>query len=352
MPGDDDWGEVRSEIDRLLSDLVDREAESFRRLGLEELPHPVRQHLQGGKRTRALFCYWGWRCAGGQRNAGPATAAGAAMEANHSAFLIHDDIVDRSALRRGRPALYRHFTGVHTENGWFGSANAYGDGAALLLGDIVFAWAGELIAQAATGDTAARVRAAYDRMQQDTGYGQLLEARIQADREFSVERCRTVVLYKAVRYMVTPSLLIGAALAEAPPELTGAYEVFGDALGEAYQMRDDLLGAFGNPLVTGKPNLDDLREGKPTVLFATALEHADLATRTLLLGLYGRPDLDEKDADAIRLILRESGAVEEVEASIASLRDRAERALHEAPLTDMARQRLISLADRAVFRTS
>ncbi|MFF4696451.1 polyprenyl synthetase family protein [Streptomyces chattanoogensis] len=346
---------IREATDHLISDLLARERPRLHALGLSEHEEALRAFLlnAGGKRMRALFCYWGWRGASGNNRTGldMVHMAAAALELNHSAFLIHDDILDRSELRRGQPTLYRRFANHHAAQKGYGPSAAFGDAVALNLGDIAFAWAAELIDRCTTIGPAQRPSDVYHRMNADACYGQTLELQIQADREYVPGRCLTVATYKAARYMLTPPLQIGAALAGADDAVHAAYDAFGTALGEAYQLRDDLLGVFGNPGVTGKANLDDLREGKPTVLFATALETSSLAQRVKLLSLYGRRDLDEAAADDLRALLQDTQAAAAVEEMIRDRSQEAARALKTAPITDEAKAALETLAAHALFRT-
>ncbi|WP_277608034.1 polyprenyl synthetase family protein [Streptomyces boncukensis] len=324
----------------------------MRALGLDEHADTLRTFLigDGGKRMRALFCYWGWRGAGGSGSAEAVQYAAAALEVNHSAFLIHDDLIDRSELRRGRPALYRHFGAHHAAHQWGGSADAYGSAAAVNLGDLCFDWARDLLNRCADGACLHQVLDIYRRMYTDAVYGQVLEAQIQADQDFRLERCLAVATHKAARYMMAPPLRIGAAVTGADQEVHAAYQTFGSALGEAYQLRDDLLGAFGTPSVTGKPNLDDLREGKPTVLFATALRTATPLQRDKLLSCYGDPGLDTDAADELRALLHETGAPAQVEERIRTRSREAARALKVAPITGEARTALNTLAAQALYR--
>ena len=343
---------IRSEADGLITGVLTREEPHLRDLGLSAHLDTLRPLLlSGGKRMRAVFCHWGWRGAGGSGSGEEAATAGAALEINHSAFLIHDDILDRSDTRRGQPALHRSLTTHHARHDWHGRSEAFGDATALTLGDLCFAWADDLISRCASGDRLASVVDLYHRMYVDAVYGQVLELQIQADRDYDPERCLRVATYKAARYMLTPPLRIGAVLADAGEDLHRAYTEFGTALGEAYQLRDDLLGVFGDPAVTGKPNLDDLREGKPTVLFATALRQATPSRREDLLATYGSQDLDPATADHLRGLLHETGAPDVVEDMIRVRSQQATKALAAAPLTSEARDVLGHLAARALFRT-
>ncbi|MGK5544267.1 polyprenyl synthetase family protein [Streptomyces sp. URMC 127] len=343
---------VRAATSRLVGSLVTGETERLDRLGLTEHSATLRSFLLGGrgKHMRALFCYWGWRGGEGKGPREAVEAVAAALELNHAAFLIHDDIIDRSDTRRGRPSVHHRFATQHAAHSWCGTSAAFGDGMALTLGDLCFDWARGLMAQHTPTGHLPVVMDIYHRMVTDACYGQLLEAQIQADRGYEVDRCRAVVMHKAARYMVAPSLSVGAALASADREVRNFYWEFGMALGEAYQLRDDLLGMFGDPEVTGKSNLDDHRDGKPTVLFATALAQASAAQRARLLALYGCRDLDSAGADELRALLQETGAAENIETAICSLSRQASRALEAAAVSTEVKSALGRLAAYALFR--
>jgi geranylgeranyl diphosphate synthase, type I len=342
---------VRAATDQLITGMLDHEAPRLRQVGLTEHVQTLREFLlSGGKRMRALFCYWGWLGAGGSDDLDALYAAAAALEVNHSAFLIHDDIIDRSRLRRGQMAVHHRFASQHAGRGWHGASVGFGDSVAITLGDLCFDWARRLLTSHTPGNRLAAVTSVYDRMQSDTCYGQMLEVQIQADRDYRIDRCQAVVVHKAARYMVTPPLLIGAALAGADQATCSAYEAFGDALGEAYQLRDDLLGVFGEPQTTGKPNLDDLREGKPTVLFATALHKATAAQYDRMLALYGQEGLDQTGADELRALLKDTDAADTVKEMIQHHSRRATSALAQAPIRSEGRRALETLARHALFR--
>ncbi|WP_172388183.1 polyprenyl synthetase family protein [Streptomyces sp. MNP-20] len=333
---------VRAETDRIIGAVLAEAQPLMRDLGLLSQLDGVRSMLLGGgKRMRALFCYWGCQGAGGARMQDELFTAAAALEINHTAFLIHDDIIDCSDMRRGQPSLHRRMAS---------GSDAFGRATALTLGDLCFAWADNLISRCTAGRHLNAVTRIYHTMYAEAVLGQALELQIQADHDFLVDRCRKVTFYKAARYMLMPPLLIGATLADATEDVHRAYTVFGTALGAAYQLRDDLLGVFGDPATTGKPNLDDLREGKPTVLFAMALNQASKQSRRILLASYGRTDIDEDTAQELRVLLKETGAVDAVEQQINTLSAQAAQALTVAPVTETARYVLGQLADGALFR--
>jgi geranylgeranyl diphosphate synthase type I len=343
-------GPVRARLEETLAELLDTR--------LHDLPgaasHPAFSAtrdfvLQGGKRIRPLLCYWGWRGAGGGDCAEILRVA-SALEIFHAFCLIHDDIMDDSALRRGRPALHRALTDLHAVRNWRGDPRQFGIGAAILMGDLCLAWSDELLHSSGLAPhRLAAARPYYQHMRSEVCYGQYLDLLEQARGPSTTERSLRVVRYKSAKYTVERPLQLGGALAGASSRLLDAYSAFGLALGEAFQLRDDILGAFGDPAVTGKPNLDDLREGKPTVLVALALRKAGPAQRDLIDTLLGHPALDQEGARRLREVLIDTGARSATERMIAQRAEQAMAALATAPVP--ARQALTDLASAAAYRT-
>jgi geranylgeranyl diphosphate synthase type I len=321
--------------------------------------------LQGGKRLRASFCYWGWRCvadAAGARTDLPAdiVAAASALEIFHAAALVHDDIIDNSDTRRGRPAAHRALEAEHIAAGWSGAPAAYGRSSAILLGDLLVAWSDDLFEDGVADidpHHARTARARYAQMRRDVTLGQYLDiaaevsARTVSDDE-QLDRALMVASYKSARYSVQQPLLIGAALAGANARQDAALRDFGHPLGMAFQLRDDVLGVFGDAQVTGKPAGDDLREGKRTALIALARQALPAPARRTLDELLGDPALDEAQIGMLQGAIRDSGALDEVERHISTYAREADRALAGAPLGNAAVGALRDLADAAVRRQS
>ena len=338
---------------------------------LDPLDTFSRRFLSGGKRFRALFCYWGWESVAargfdpfegeGARDHFPVVSAASALELFHAAALVHDDLIDNSDTRRGAPSAHRLFEALHAESGWAGSSADFGRASAILLGDLLLGWSDELLDEglAALPDrTAARAaRTEFMRMRTEVTAGQyldILEERAWLVQPESEQRTRAerVIVYKSAKYSIESPLVIGGALAGATAAQLSALRGFGLPLGVAYQLRDDLLGVFGDPAVTGKPSGDDLREGKRTMLVAIARERLSPSQRRLLDELLGDPDLG---ADQVRMLQRtiaECGAVDEVEAMISTNLARATAVLEHAPLSHEARTELGSLAKAVTRRTS
>ena len=306
--------------------------------------------LGGGKRLRPAFAYWGYRGAGGP-DTEHIVAAVSALELVQASALIHDDLMDRSDIRRGEPAVHRRFAGRHTAAGWRGGATGFGDSAAVLLGDLALVWSDDLLHSSGV-DLAdlARARPVFDEMRTEVTVGQYLDVLTQATGDTSVERAGKVARYKSAKYTVERPLLLGAALAGAPAALTEAYSAFGLPLGEAFQLRDDVLGVFGDPRVTGKPAGDDLREGKRTFLVAAAFAAAGPAERAELDRGLGDPGLDDAGVDRLRAVIAGTGALARTEERIVTLTATAAGALARADVEQEARSALEALAVAATRR--
>lgn len=328
--------------------------------GAGDLVDAGRALLSGGKRLRAAFCAAGWAAF----TATPVTAgsspvlAGSALELFQGAALAHDDLMDGSLTRRGMPAVHRRMAAEHVERAWQGDADQYGAAGAVLLGDLLLAISSielDLARGLVDPPSAARARGTWDLMTTEVAIGQFLDVRSQAlpwsDGD-DVERALTVVRHKSARYSVEHPLALGAALAGADDAALAALRDAGLPLGVAFQLRDDVLGVYGSPEVTGKPAGDDLREGKRTVLLAMALRATDAAGRELLHRTVGRPDLSPADITAIRAVLESSGAVAEHEALIEEQLDAGLRALDQLDLSPTSREQLTELAQALSARSA
>jgi geranylgeranyl diphosphate synthase type I len=351
---DPDPAQLRERVQTRLAGYLAERAEAVTELG-PELEGPMRvlaDLTTGGKLLRPAFCYWGHRAAGAPDGT-EIVAAAAALELLHVSALVHDDVMDGSDRRRGRPSAHRQFADLHRDAGWTGSPTSFGHSAAILLGDLVLAWADELLRGCGlAADRVAAGMAVFEAMRTEVIGGQYLDLVAQAATDdASVTRAMRVLRFKTAKYSVERPLQLGATLGGADPGLVSAFTAFGIPLGEAFQLRDDLLGVFGDPERTGKPAGDDLREGKRTVLVTTALAAADSADRGTLQGLLGDPTLDTDGVERLRAVLVRTGAVDEVEKLIAQLTAQAQDALADAPIIDpTARQVLADLIVAATQR--
>jgi geranylgeranyl diphosphate synthase type I len=341
----------------VLDDFLAQQAERLAPLG----PDAARLHeeagaaVSGGKRFRAAFCYWGFRAVHGT-DVDPGGEAAllracASLEILHASALVHDDYMDASDTRRGRPATHRAFEAEHRRAGWSGDPGQYGAAAAILLGDLLLSWADELLRRC--GLPWERVGPAldlFDLCRSEVITGQFLDVSVQARGSADVDDAMRVLRYKSAKYSIERPLHIGAALAGADDATLGELSAVGLPLGEAFQLRDDLLGVFGDAVVTGKPAGDDLAEGKRTVLVALALDAAPPDDAALLDRSLGTT-LDPAAVDRLRSVIDASGAHAQVEEAISALAGRALAALSAARIDDHARDILRSLAAAVTVRS-
>ena len=344
---------VRDAVDRIIGEFLDqreREVAGLHPAATEVSGEVRRLVAAGGKRLRPAFAYWGHRATGAEHDDGVLVAA-AALELLHTFALIHDDVMDRSARRRGRPTAHVALAGRHRRDGLDGEDGWFGTSGAVLAGDLAFLWSGELLASTPLpADGVERARQVFARLCTEVIGGQYLDLRLTHGADGAEDLARQVALLKSARYTVTRPLQLGAALAGrgADPALDAALGRYGDAVGLAFQLRDDVLGLFGDPELTGKSCVDDLREGKHTLLVVRALRLAAARDRRFLAGALGDPNLDEAATARCRRIVAESGALASVEALIAAHHDQALRAV--AGLDGPARVALESLAGLATHR--
>jgi geranylgeranyl diphosphate synthase type I len=307
--------------------------------------------VAGGKRLRPAFCYWGFRGAGGE-DGEEVVGAAAALELFQACALIHDDVMDGSDTRRGQPAVHRRFASLHRTEAWTGDPEAFGMGAAILLGDLCLSWSDEMLGRSGLPtDRLLAGHRVYAEMRTELMGGQYLDLLEQARGGGSVERALRVARYKSAKYTIEKPLHLGAVLAGAEQAVLDGYSGYGLPLGEAFQLRDDVLGVFGDPALTGKPAGDDLREGKRTALVAMALESADARQAAVVRRHLGDPHLTAEGVTALRTVLQDTGALARIEALITELTGDALAALEAAPVDDEARGVLEQLATAVTCRT-
>lgn len=335
--------EVATRVDERLTRLLD--AERARWGGFDaDLVEPIdeiaRLVLAGGKRLRPAFAHWGFIAAGGDPLAERIVDAGGALELLHAFALFHDDVMDGSTTRRGAPTTHHVAIGRHETDGWDGEARRFGEGVAILVGDLAFVYA-DLLLQGASP----AVWGLWHELRIELNIGQYLDIVGSVRRERRYDKASRICRYKSGKYTIERPLHLGALLAddERGAALLEPLSGYGLPLGDAFQMRDDVLGAFGDTAVTGKPVGDDLREGKPTPLMALATERATPAQLSVL-DRVGRPDLTDTHVAAIQQVIVECGALAELEQRITSLTDQALAALDQAPIDTSARDELRHLA--------
>ena len=332
---------VEARIDSLLSSEVERWKSIHPDLA-EPLGLLRSNILSGGKRLRPAFCHWAFVGAGGDPQDPLIVDAGAALELLHSFAVLHDDVMDASRIRHGTETVHYAHELRHQDAGWSGEARRFGDGVAVLVGDLAFVYADQLLA-----GISAEANEVFTELRLEVNLGQYLDLVGTARRDADLESARRISLYKSGKYTVERPLHLGAALGgrlTGPDGLAEPLSGYGLAVGEAFQLRDDLLGAFGDPSVTGKPVGEDLREGKPTPLYALAVSRADGSDMAALERLYGLPDLTEDQIIELRDLLVRSGARAAVEERITALVAEGIAALRGARLEGDAAEELETLA--------
>jgi geranylgeranyl diphosphate synthase type I len=317
--------------------------------GLEEFV------LSGGKRLRPAFAYWGWRSVAAAHPGSGVLRLFAALELLHACALVHDDVIDASATRRGRPTTHVKFAELHRGRRWQGPADQFGRSAAILVGDLALVWADDIVGGVELApDAHRRVQRVWGDIRTEVLAGQYLDIVAEASGADSVASAMTVNTYKTASYTVSRPLQLGAAAAADRPDVQAAFHELGTDLGVAFQLRDDVLGVFGDPTVTGKPSGDDLRSGKRTVLLAEAVERADKsdpAAAGLLRGSIGTALTDARVAELCEVITA-VGARAAVEDRIEKLTRRAQATLADASIDAAARTGLFELARLAANRAS
>ncbi|MGB3955029.1 MAG: polyprenyl synthetase family protein [Brooklawnia sp.] len=313
--------------------------------------------LAGGKRLRPAFAYWGFVAAAGtDRVPNALWRAITAIELLHVGVLVHDDVLDDADTRRGRPAAHRQFEQWHRGQQGLGDAAEFGRAMAVLLGDQLLVWSGELADDAGLDATAWRAcRGYWHAARSEVNAGQVLDLYAQygvGSRAGAEEVAAKVLEEKTSRYTVQRPVQFGAAAGGGSDAVLAGLGRYGLALGRAFQLRDDLLGVFADQAQTGKPAAGDLREGKRTVLLARVLAAVDAADRGALGSMLGRPDLTDAQIDRARAIIAGSGAVAEIEQAISADHARALAALDEIDITGPGRTALVELARQCVQRAS
>jgi geranylgeranyl diphosphate synthase type I len=355
----------KGRVDEVVRRFVAQEADEFARI--DPLLEPVAEQLEAavgdGKRLRAAFCYWGWRAAG-QPDSDALMRAAASMELVHAAAVVHDDLIDDSPLRHGRPTAHVALCGAPAARPSADAAvtRTAGRSLAMLVGDLLMALAGQLFA--ASGLPAAylaRARPLWSVMARELVAGECLEI-LRTGAGPDTAASLKVIRYKTAKYTVEQPLLIGGALAGAGARLREGYSAYGLPLGEAFQLRDDLLGLFGDPRRTGKANDDDIRGNRPTALLAETWRLAGETDRERLRALLARrrPEADVTDAegldtdalDGVREVMRRLKAPDRIEDMVDARVEQALDALHEWDAPAHATRALTALARSAADRLS
>mgnify|MGYP001025354586 CR=1 FL=1 len=342
---------VAAQVEARLSEFLDAELDRWSAVDAD-LREPFaeihRLVLTGGKRLRPAFCLWGFVGLGGDADDPRIVDAGAAFELMHAFALFHDDVMDDAASRRGATTTHTVYAAKHAAAGWAGEARRFGEGMAILIGDLAFVYSDMLLADA--GPAAWRV---WNELRLELNAGQVLDVLGSVRGVRDVAQAERIARYKSGKYTIERPLHLGAAIA-APDRLADVaplLSAYGLPLGEAFQMRDDVMGAFGDTATTGKPVGGDLREGKPTPLLARALAAAN-PDQLGVLRQVGRPDLTDHDVATIQATIVATGALADLEATIAARSAEAVAALDRIPLAGDARDELAALAAYVIDRTT
>ena len=341
--------DVASRVDKRLESLLAVERERWAKVDADLVP-PIdeiaRLVLAGGKRLRPAFCFWGFVGAGGDSTDELVIDAGAALELLHAFALFHDDVMDGSLTRRGEPTTNAKFEASHGAEKLAGESRRFGDGVAILVGDLAYVYSDQLMRNASP-----QAWTIWNELRIELNFGQYLDMLGSAMNERRREKAERICRYKSGKYTIERPLHLGALLA-APTrdDLIPVLSTYGLPLGDAFQMRDDVLGAFGDTAITGKPVGDDLREGKPTPLMAIATARAN-AAQLKELQLVGNQDLTPEQIARVQEVIRETGALDELETVITRLTDEAIAAVQNVPFAQSVRDELITLAEYVSWRT-
>lgn len=348
MPETEEQVRFRARVDAVLQAFARQETDQLVAIDADLLPvaEQLAVAVAGGKRLRAAFCYWGWRAAG-QPDSDALVRAAAAMELVHAAAVLHDDLIDESPLRHGVPSAHEALRAAVPGRA---RAQAGGRALALLTGDLLMAWAGQLFLLSGLPSAyLSRARGLWTVMARELIAGECLEV-LRTGAPPDTAASLQIIRYKTAKYTVEQPLHIGGALAGAPTALLESFTAYGLPLGEAFQLRDDLLGLFGDPRRTGKSNLDDVRGNRPTVLFAQTWSAATASERRELRALTGRRGLDAEQLSRVRAITRRTGAHARVEEMIDRRVRAATTALDRAGLPAEAAAALSQMVGSAAAR--
>jgi geranylgeranyl diphosphate synthase type I len=340
----------RGKLDRALADWLEAKRGEAAAAGspetLELIDGVGQLATQGGKRLRPALVYYTYRACGGESE-GDVLPLALATELLHTYLLIHDDIMDHAEVRRGQPAAHVRFREAHRQHGLHGDAADFGRSVAILLGDLAQSWSVELASLASTGrGTAAReIARSFAAMCQEVIGGQYLELLVAQRRTATEEELLRVLRLKSGRYTAERPIQLGALLAGAPPELLAGLSRYGAAVGEAFQLQDDLLGMFGDPETVGKPVDADLKEGKLTFLIHHAQARSTPEQRRVLQAALGRPDATPEQRAAAMRMISETGARDAVSAMIGERLQAARSTLATLDLRPEGRLFLAGLLD-------
>ncbi|MBZ8178160.1 polyprenyl synthetase family protein [Corynebacterium sp. 3HC-13] len=351
--------EIPAEVTKALADYIDSRHEEVRTIGApvdKAVGHLSRFILEGGKRVRPLYAWTGFLAArglSGEEDPDAVIRAISSLEFIQACALIHDDIIDASDTRRGNPTIHRSVARTHQESRWCGSADHFGESVAILVGDLALVWAEDMFLESGLSPAAlTRARAPWRGMRTEVIGGQLLDISLEAAGTEDIAAANSINLYKTAAYTIERPLHLGAAIAGADDTVISALRHYGRDIGVAFQLRDDLLGVFGDPAITGKPAGDDLRQGKRTELLCTALTYADRHDPAAAAELRRHVGRTKDDAIIQRLtsIIQDTGAEDVIESRISDLKASGIDYLSSAHIPDEVFTLLKELALKATER--
>jgi geranylgeranyl diphosphate synthase type I len=341
--------DVVARVDAALADVIS--SHRTRWSGLSPYIPAIFDELQllvlgGGKRLRPQFCHLGWRAAGGDPESEAPIRVGAAVELLHVMALLHDDVIDDATTRRGRITTHRRQSSIHINEDLLGESRRFGEGVAVLIGDITYVLSDVLVE-----DLSQQARAVWNELRLEMNIGQYLDTVGSAYRERSTTFAELVCRFKSAKYTIERPLHVGAVAADTSRGLAlqPMLSAYGLPLGDAFQIRDDVLGVFGDEKTVGKPVGGDFREGKPTPMLAYAYEHADTEQRKIL-DIVGREDLSDSDIAQLQQVVMNTGAKDAMEQRIVTLVEQAISALNPAELANETYAPLAALAHAVTQR--
>ena len=345
--------ELRASINSVLDDFTKARSRALTDIGSELQPVASAMSefiTDGGKRFRPIFAYLGYLGTGAAPRHEIVRAC-TALELVHVCALIHDDVMDGSDTRRNKPAIHKLFQSLHDDQSYEGNSERFGLASAILLGDLALVWADRLLVESGISrEEFISAQEVFSDMRDELMAGQYLDVLEGALATTSVERSLKVARFKSGKYSIERPLHFGAALA-GKPDFNEVYSRFGLPLGEAFQLRDDLLGVFGDPKITGKPAGDDIREGKRTVLIAITMENADQSQRNTMTSALGNSQLSEDDVAQVQEIIVKTGARDDVEKLITDLTQESISALQQSPIDEKIRSVLEEMSVIATQRS-
>ncbi len=348
--------QIQADVNSALERFLTRQSSGL--IEIDEHLKPVAISLaefvrDGGKRFRPIFSYLGYLGAGGQPS-NAALNASSALELVHACALIHDDLMDESDSRRGRPSLHRLFEVLHRDSNYLGSSEKFGTAAAILIGDLALSWSDQMV-HATNSDFVdsldfAKALPLFYEMRSELMAGQYLDVLEGAIAKSNTNRSRKIARFKSGKYSIERPLQFGGALASGKPEILKTYSDFGLPLGEAFQLRDDILGVFGKSEITGKPSGDDIKEGKRTLLIALTLESCNPDQLRFIENSLGNNDLPETDVNQIQNIILDTGGLNRCEEMIERLYSESISALDNSDIDEEIKELLTFMATAATKR--